>query len=84
MDLQTTLVGVTFKDGVVLGADSRTSAGNYVTSRVTNKLTPVTDRIFVCRSGSAADTQALTDIVRYQLGVFKFPPSFLLPSLPRW
>ena len=31
------------------------------------KLTPVTDSIFCCRSGSAADTQAITDIVKYRL-----------------
>ena len=27
----------------------------------------ITDNIFCCRSGSAADTQAITDIVRYSL-----------------
>ncbi|CAG8711409.1 2284_t:CDS:2, partial [Funneliformis caledonium] len=31
---------------------------------VTDKLTPIHDRIFACRSGSAADTQAIADIVR--------------------
>jgi 20S proteasome subunit beta 1 len=46
-----------YKDGVVLGADSRTSTGSYVANRVTDKLTKLTDRIYVCRSGSAADTQ---------------------------
>ena len=37
----TTLVAVEFADGVVLGADSRTSMGTYVANRVTDKLTPV-------------------------------------------
>ncbi len=46
-----------YKDGVVLGADSRTSTGSYIANRVTDKLTRLTDRIYVCRSGSAADTQ---------------------------
>lgn len=46
-----------YKDGVILGADSRTSTGAYVANRVTNKLTKLTDHIYVCRSGSAADTQ---------------------------
>ena len=49
-----------YKDGVVLGADSRTSTGSYVANRVTDKLTRLTDRIYVCRSGSAADTQNLS------------------------
>ncbi|OCT59522.1 hypothetical protein XELAEV_18000944mg [Xenopus laevis] len=40
----------------------------YIANRVTDKLTPVHDRIFCCRSGSAADTQAIADAVTYQLG----------------
>jgi len=63
----TTLVAVEFADGVVIAADSKTSMGTWVANRVTDKLTPVTDTIFVCRSGSAADTQAVTDIVKYKL-----------------
>merc|ERR1711872_205840 len=63
----TTLVAVEFADGVVIGADSRTSMGTWVANRVTDKLTPVTDSIFCCRSGSAADTQAITDVVKYRL-----------------
>ncbi|KAL2913535.1 Proteasome subunit beta type-1 [Polyrhizophydium stewartii] len=41
-----------------------------VTNRVTDKLTQIHDRIFCCRSGSAADTQAIADIVHYYLQVF--------------
>jgi 20S proteasome subunit beta 1 len=63
----TTLVALEFADGVVLAADSRTSMGTYVANRVTDKLTPVTSHIFACRSGSAADTQAVTDIIKYKL-----------------
>jgi 20S proteasome subunit beta 1 len=37
---------------------------------VTDKLTRVHDTIWCCRSGSAADTQAVADIVQYQLGLF--------------
>merc|ERR1712216_1091073 len=50
--------------GVVMGADSRTSTGSYVANRVSDKITPVCDNVAVCRSGSAADTQALTDYVK--------------------
>ncbi|XP_075345791.1 proteasome subunit beta type-6-like, partial [Mycteria americana] len=63
----TTIMAVEFDGGVVIGADSRTTAGTYVANRVTDKLTPVHDRIFCCRSGSAADTQAVADAVAYQL-----------------
>merc|ERR1711865_916555 len=50
--------------GVVMGADSRTSTGSYVANRVSDKITPVCGNVAVCRSGSAADTQALTEYVR--------------------
>jgi 20S proteasome alpha/beta subunit len=34
---------------------------------VTDKLTRITDNIYCCRSGSAADTQAVADMVTYHL-----------------
>merc|ERR1719330_1377586 len=64
----TTIMAVEFDGGVVLGADSRTSTGDYVANRASRKVSKVHDRIFVCRSGSAADTQALTGFVQNYLG----------------
>lgn len=63
----TTIMAVSFNGGVVLGADSRTSTGTYVANRVSDKISPVSDYIYCCRSGSAADTQAVSDIVRYYI-----------------
>ena len=63
-------MAVTFKDGVILGADSRTTTGSYIANRVTDKLTQVHDTIWCCRSGSAADTQAVADIVHFYLGLY--------------
>eukprot|EP01090_Pellita_catalonica_P022199 TRINITY_DN8535_c0_g1_i1.p1 TRINITY_DN8535_c0_g1~~TRINITY_DN8535_c0_g1_i1.p1 ORF type:complete len:265 (+),score=34.68 TRINITY_DN8535_c0_g1_i1:43-837(+) len=63
----TSIIAVEYKDGVIVGADSRTTAGAYVSNRVTDKLTKVQDNIYCCRSGSAADTQAIADYVGYYL-----------------
>ena len=63
-------MAITFRDGVILGADSRTTTGAYIANRVTDKLTQVHDTIWCCRSGSAADTQAVADIVQYHLGMY--------------
>jgi 20S proteasome subunit beta 1 len=52
-------MAVQYAGGVVLGADSRTTMGSYIANRVTDKLTEVHDRVFCCRSGSAADTQGI-------------------------
>jgi len=60
-------MAMSYDGGVVMGADSRTSTGSYVANRVSDKLTSVSERIYCCRSGSAADTQAVSDIVRYYL-----------------
>jgi len=63
----TSIMAVEFDGGVVIGADSRTSTGAYVANRFTDKLTKITDHVYCCRSGSAADTQAIADIVSYHL-----------------
>lgn len=63
----TSIIAVEYDGGVVLGADSRTSAGSYVANRVSDKLTAVDDFIYCCRSGSAADTQAVSDYARRYL-----------------
>eukprot|EP01129_Flabellula_baltica_P015094 TRINITY_DN7467_c0_g1_i1.p1 TRINITY_DN7467_c0_g1~~TRINITY_DN7467_c0_g1_i1.p1 ORF type:complete len:233 (+),score=62.07 TRINITY_DN7467_c0_g1_i1:13-711(+) len=65
----TTIMAVEFDGGVVIGADSRTTTGAYIANRVTDKLTPLHDRIFCCRSGSAADTQAIAQYVKYYLSM---------------
>jgi 20S proteasome subunit beta 1 len=61
----TTIVAVEYDGGVVLGADSRVSTGTYVSNRASDKITPLSDGIYLLRSGSAADTQAVSDYVRY-------------------
>lgn len=85
--LQTSIMAVQFRDGVVIGADSRTTTGSYIVrlilapvllltsiipqaNRVTDKLTHIHDRIYCCRSGSAADTQAVADQVHYGLQLY--------------
>jgi len=66
----TSLVAIPFQGGVVLGADSRTSMGSYVAGRFSDKIVQVCDHIWCLRSGSAADTQALTDYVKYYISQY--------------
>lgn len=67
VSMGTTIMACAYDGGVVLGADSRTSAGTYVTSRVSDKLTELSDKVYVCRSGSAADTQNISAYVQWFL-----------------
>lgn len=67
VDLGTTIMAIEYAEGVVFAADSRTSAGSFIVNRVTDKLTKITDHIYCCRSGSAADTQAIANYVKANL-----------------
>ncbi|KAG5484442.1 hypothetical protein LSCM1_07811 [Leishmania martiniquensis] len=71
VSLGTTILAVSYKGGVVLAADSRTSTGTYVVNRASNKLTKLAKKIYCCRSGSAADTQALAERVSNYLGSYE-------------
>jgi Proteasome subunit len=63
----TTIMALSTGDAVILGADSRVSTGTYVANRVSDKIAQLSPHIYCCRSGSAADTQFLTDIVKHYL-----------------
>ncbi|CAG9465117.1 unnamed protein product [Pedinophyceae sp. YPF-701] len=63
----TTILAIVYDGGVVLAADSRVSMGSYVSNRASNKIAPLGERVFLCRSGSAADTQAVGDYVAHFL-----------------
>ena len=58
----TTILAVSYDGGVVLGADSRVTTGTYVSNRASDKITPLFEgSVYLCRSGSAADTQIISD-----------------------
>ncbi|KAL4425863.1 hypothetical protein ABPG75_009879 [Micractinium tetrahymenae] len=67
VSMGTTIMAASYDGGVVMGADSRTSTGTYIANRATDKITPLTDSIYICRSGSAADTQNLSRYVQWFL-----------------
>jgi 20S proteasome subunit beta 1 len=57
----TTILAISYDGGVVVGADSRVSTGTYISNRASDKITPLSDNVYLLRSGSAADTQAVAD-----------------------
>ncbi|XP_072285990.1 proteasome subunit beta type-9 [Pyxicephalus adspersus] len=65
----TTIIAIEFDGGIIIGCDSRVSAGEAVVNRIFNKLAPLHDKIFCALSGSAADCQAVADMVNYYLEV---------------
>uniref|UniRef100_A0A8C5Q8A0 Proteasome subunit beta n=1 Tax=Leptobrachium leishanense TaxID=445787 RepID=A0A8C5Q8A0_9ANUR len=65
----TTIIAVEFDGGVVVGSDSRVSAGDAVVNRVFNKLSVIHDKIYCALSGSAADAQAVADMANYHMDI---------------
>lgn len=53
----TTIVGVKFNGGVVLGADTRATGGSIVVEKNCEKIHYVAPNIYSCGAGTAADTQ---------------------------
>ncbi|MDA4128018.1 MAG: proteasome subunit beta [Thaumarchaeota archaeon] len=54
-----TAVGITYKDGVILGAEKRLTLGNYVISKTGKKVFRVTDTVGAVCAGMVADMQNL-------------------------
>ncbi|XP_049848385.1 proteasome subunit beta type-7-like [Schistocerca gregaria] len=63
----TTIVGCVFKDGVILGADTRATEGPIVAEKNTDKIHYISKRIYCCGAGTAADTSNTTELISSQL-----------------
>lgn len=63
----TTIVGVVYRDGVVLGADTRATEGNIVADKRCKKIHYMAPNIMCCGAGTAADTEAVTNMVSSKL-----------------
>uniref|UniRef100_A0A7S2CLY8 Proteasome subunit beta n=1 Tax=Florenciella parvula TaxID=236787 RepID=A0A7S2CLY8_9STRA len=67
MKTGTTIVGVIYKDGVVLGADTRATGGTEVCDKNCEKIHYLSDNIYCCGAGTAADTEKTTEMISSQL-----------------
>jgi len=65
----TTIVGLTFKNGIVLGADTRATEGPIVADKNCQKIHYLADNIFCCGAGTAADTENTTELISSQLAL---------------
>lgn len=63
----TTTVGLMCKDCVVLAADKRATAGNFIASKNVDKVVPITDRIAITTSGVVSDIQLLIKLLKAEL-----------------
>jgi 20S proteasome subunit beta 2 len=63
----TTIVGVIFKNGVVLGADTRATDDTIVADKNCSKIHYIADNIYCCGAGTAADTEMTTRLISSKL-----------------
>lgn len=74
-------MAVTFNGGVVFGADSRTTQGTYIASRISDKIEPIHSRIFCLRSGVSSHTQALARYIRQYLSQYAVNENLEFPEV---
>jgi 20S proteasome subunit beta 2 len=67
----TTIVGVVFDGGVVLGADTRATAGPVVADKRCKKIHYMAPNIMCCGAGTAADTEMVTQMVSSNLTLLR-------------
>lgn len=63
----TTIVGIIYKDGVILGADTRATEGSIVSDKNCSKIHFLAENMYCCGAGTAADTEMTTQMIASQL-----------------
>ncbi len=65
----TTTVGMVYKDGVILAADKRATAGKFVANRDIKKVLKVNDDLALTTAGSVSDIQLLSKHLKSKLNL---------------
>ncbi|XP_063287578.1 proteasome subunit beta type-10-like [Pelobates fuscus] len=63
----TTIAGLIYKDGVILGADRRATDDMVVADKNCDKIHFITDKIYCCGAGVAADAEYVTRLLSSKL-----------------
>jgi 20S proteasome subunit beta 2 len=63
----TTIAGIVFKDGIILGADTRATEGPIVCDKNCEKIHYIAPNIWCCGAGTSADTENSTGLISSQL-----------------
>jgi len=67
----TTICGIVYKDGVVLGADTRATGGAEVVDKNCEKIHYLAPNIWCCGAGTAADTEKTTELMASNLELLR-------------
>ncbi|HEV8405568.1 MAG TPA: archaeal proteasome endopeptidase complex subunit beta [Nitrososphaera sp.] len=75
----TTTCALICKDGVVLAADTRASAGLFIADRHVMKIQKVDRHLAMTIAGGVADAQNLVDVMRYNANLYRLQNRELMP-----
>jgi proteasome beta subunit len=65
----TTTLGIVCKDGLVMAADKRATAGNFIAAKDVDKVVKLTDNVALTFAGSVSDIQAFMKLLRAELNL---------------
>jgi 20S proteasome subunit beta 2 len=75
----TTIVGITYKDGVILGADTRATEDTVVSDKNCSKIHYLASNMYCCGAGTAADTENTTKLIASQLELHRLNTGRTVP-----
>jgi proteasome beta subunit len=75
----TTTVGIEAKDGIILCADMRASAGYFIANNNTMKIQKIDEHAGMTMAGGVADAQNITDILRYHANLHRIEKNKPIP-----
>ena len=71
MKTGTTIVGLVYKNGVIIAADQRATTESLVVDKETMKVHYIAPNIYCCGAGTAADADQITELVSNQLALMR-------------
>ncbi|MBF92688.1 MAG: proteasome subunit beta [Euryarchaeota archaeon] len=67
----TSTVGITYKGGVVVGADHRATMGHFIANKSVQKLFRISDRVALTTAGLVGHAQSLSRVLAAELKLFE-------------
>ncbi len=68
----TTTIGIVCKEGLVLAADKRATAGYEVASREMEKVFPITESIVITVAGLVSDAQLISKLIKAEISLKRY------------
>jgi len=75
----TTIAGIVFGDGVILGADTRATSDTIIADKNCEKIHYLAANMYCCGAGTAADTEMVTRMISSQLELHRLNTGNTVP-----